>query len=60
MENQTFKLDGLTLDQVNKVLFGLSKLPYAEVYELILTINVQAKAQLQPEVEVVTESNESK
>jgi hypothetical protein len=38
----------LTLPEINLVLEALGQLPYAQVYELVGTIQQQAKAQLGP------------
>jgi hypothetical protein len=38
----------LTLPEINLVLEALGRLPYAQVYELVGTIQQQAKAQLGP------------
>ena len=39
----------LTLDEINTVLEGLGRLPYAQVYALIARIHDQATQQLQVE-----------
>jgi hypothetical protein len=45
----------LTVEQVNAILIALSKLPYADVVELINRIKTDAEKQLAPEPPQPTE-----
>lgn len=45
----------LSIEDLNKVLHGLSQMPFIQVSSLITNIQQQAEAQLAPKVQEVTE-----
>ena len=50
------KLENLTLEDINVILTALGNAPYAQVFELVMKIQEQAKAQLQQQSSVVGET----
>ena len=42
---KTYKIDGLTLEELNTILQGLSQLPYFQVADLIGKIKMQGEEQ---------------
>lgn len=40
----------ITVDEANRILEGLGKLPFAEVYQLVAKVQTQASQQLGPEL----------
>lgn len=42
---KTYKIDGLTLEELNTILQGLSQLPYFQVADLIGKIKMQGENQ---------------
>ena len=45
--DKTIKLEDLSINEVNTIIFALGKRPFEEVYELIGKIQTQARAQVQ-------------
>ena len=48
---KTYKLDGLTLEELNTILQGLSQLPYFQVADLIVKVKTQGDKQFMRDAE---------
>ena len=49
---KTYKIEGLTLEELNTILQGLSQLPYFQVADLIRKVKTQGDKQFMGDTEI--------